>query len=246
MVSPTDPTSIYPAGQCTDYCANTETWVTRYGNLGNALSWANNWRNHGGTVNSTPSVNAVACFQPGCQGAFADGHVAVVRSVSGSNFEVSEENGPAGPGRVDNRACHVQSCVVFLVSGGAPAPAPKPPAPSPAPSPAGNDYIVVSGDTMSGIAQKLGVSLAALEAANPQIKNPNVIFPGEHIKRPGNPLPPPAPQKFNYVWVNGAEASRIGRGSGNIFWRNTAGQYINLRDHPVVPPSGALYKRVPA
>ena len=42
-------------------------------------------------------------------------------------------------------------------------------------------YVVKSGDTLSGIAQKFGVSLAALEAANPQIPDPNKIFPGQVI-----------------------------------------------------------------
>ncbi len=40
-------------------------------------------------------------------------------------------------------------------------------------------YTIVSGDTMFFIAQRLGISLDALIAANPHIKNPNVIFPGD-------------------------------------------------------------------
>ena len=47
-------------------------------------------------------------------------------------------------------------------------------------------YIVVSGDTLSGIAARSGVSLSALLAANPQIKNPNVIYPGDRITIPAN------------------------------------------------------------
>ncbi len=45
-------------------------------------------------------------------------------------------------------------------------------------------YIVQPGDTLSGIAEKFEVSLQALEAANPQIKDPNKIFPGQHITIP--------------------------------------------------------------
>lgn len=45
-------------------------------------------------------------------------------------------------------------------------------------------YTVKPGDTMSSIAAKNGVSLAALIAANPQIKNPNLIFPGQKIELP--------------------------------------------------------------
>ncbi len=71
--------------------------------------------------------------------------------------------------------------------GGTPTPAPTPePTPSPtdifvespeptavptaAPTPgAGSTYTVKAGDTMWGIAQKLGISLAALKAANPKV-----------------------------------------------------------------------------
>jgi len=40
-------------------------------------------------------------------------------------------------------------------------------------------YTVQPGDTMFSIAQKFGVSLDALIAANPHITDPNVIFPGD-------------------------------------------------------------------
>ncbi|HZU98879.1 MAG TPA: LysM peptidoglycan-binding domain-containing protein [Planctomycetota bacterium] len=40
------------------------------------------------------------------------------------------------------------------------------------------------GDTLSSIASKLGVSLSALESANPKIKNANLIYPGQTINVP--------------------------------------------------------------
>jgi spore coat assembly protein SafA len=49
-----------------------------------------------------------------------------------------------------------------------------------------DSYIVQHGDTLSSIAAHHGVSLAALEAANPQLHNPNLIYPGEHIAIPGH------------------------------------------------------------
>lgn len=49
-------------------------------------------------------------------------------------------------------------------------------------------YTVQPGDTMFFISQTFGVSLSALNAANPHIPNPNVIFPGDVICVPG--LPP--------------------------------------------------------
>ncbi|WP_313537634.1 phage tail tip lysozyme [Sphingomonas sp.] len=48
----------------------------------------------------------------------------------------------------------------------------------------GGGYTVRHGDTLSSIAARNGVSLAALRAANPQIRNPNLIFPGQTIALP--------------------------------------------------------------
>jgi LysM repeat protein len=55
------------------------------------------------------------------------------------------------------------------------------------------DYRTQSGDTLSGIAAKFEVTLAALEAANPQIADPNLIFPNELIHIPISPAPPHHP-----------------------------------------------------
>jgi tyrosinase len=52
------------------------------------------------------------------------------------------------------------------------------PGQSPAAGPA---YVVQHGDTLNAIATRFGISLAALIAANPQITNPNRIFPGQII-----------------------------------------------------------------
>ena len=43
------------------------------------------------------------------------------------------------------------------------------------------EYTVVKGDTLSKIAKKNNLSLQALLALNPQIKNPNRIYPGQKI-----------------------------------------------------------------
>lgn len=42
-------------------------------------------------------------------------------------------------------------------------------------------YTVMKGDTLWAIAQKNGLTLDALLALNPQIKNPNLIYPGDVI-----------------------------------------------------------------
>ena len=46
-------------------------------------------------------------------------------------------------------------------------------------------YTVQSGDTMASIATHFGVTLTALEAANPQISNPNMLSVGQVLTLPG-------------------------------------------------------------
>jgi LysM repeat protein len=47
-------------------------------------------------------------------------------------------------------------------------------------------YIATSGDFLSNLAARMGVTLEELLDANPQIGNPNLIFRGEAIRIPGN------------------------------------------------------------
>lgn len=53
------------------------------------------------------------------------------------------------------------------------------------PSPRTGTVQVHRGETLSGIARDNGVSLSALIAANPQIRNPNLIYPGQTLHLPG-------------------------------------------------------------
>lgn len=62
-------------------------------------------------------------------------------------------------------------------------------APSRPEAPAGGDrsqgvHIVKKGDTLWGIARQYGTGLTELIAANPQIKNPNLIYPGNEVILP--------------------------------------------------------------
>ncbi|MEW6080479.1 MAG: SafA/ExsA family spore coat assembly protein [Bacillota bacterium] len=71
--------------------------------------------------------------------------------------------------------------------------------PPPPPCPEGFLVTVRPGDTLFLIARRFGVSLNALIAANPQIANPNLIFPGQQICVPVSPAPPACPGGFLYT-----------------------------------------------
>jgi murein DD-endopeptidase MepM/ murein hydrolase activator NlpD len=45
-------------------------------------------------------------------------------------------------------------------------------------------YVVQPGDTLSGIAASHGASLAAVEAANSQVSDPNLIYAGQTVELP--------------------------------------------------------------
>jgi spore coat assembly protein SafA len=77
-------------------------------------------------------------------------------------------------------------------------PKPKPPKPKPPvpPKPPVQRYIVQKGDTLWKIAKRFGVSLDALIRANPQIKNPDLIFPGDVVFIPAAPVPKPPTKRY--------------------------------------------------
>ena len=93
-----------------------------------------------------------------------------------------------------------------------PHPGPHPPEPHPGPHPprppSARKYIVQKGDTLFLIAKRFGVSLEELIAANPQIKNPDLIFPGDVVFIPKDtphpgPHPPRPPSARKYIVQKG-------------------------------------------
>ena len=56
---------------------------------------------------------------------------------------------------------------------------------NPAAPPSGATYTVVHGDTLSGIAASNGMTTSQIEALNPQIKDPDLIFPGQNVNLGG-------------------------------------------------------------
>lgn len=72
--------------------------------------------------------------------------------------------------------------------------------PDPAPSPA--QYLVRSGDSLFRIARRFGLTVALLQAENPQIVDPNVISVNQVINLVVTPpLPPPMDTAQFYVSV---------------------------------------------
>jgi surface antigen len=75
--------------ECTNYAAFVESTAfhvpTPNFGLGNAGDWAANARDHGVLVNATPSVGAVAEWDPGAAGIGSYGHVGVVEQVGPGN-----------------------------------------------------------------------------------------------------------------------------------------------------------------
>ncbi len=61
------------------------------------------------------------------------------------------------------------------------------PSPTPVPAPTPTVYVVKSGDNMTKIAKKFGLTVEQVMTANPKIKNPNKISVGDEIIIPAPP-----------------------------------------------------------
>lgn len=52
--------------------------------------------------------------------------------------------------------------------------------------PSGRSYTIGYGDTLSAVAQRHGLDLPGLLSANPQVRNPDVIYPGDTLQIPAS------------------------------------------------------------
>ena len=104
--------------------------------------------------------------------------------------------------------------------------------------PATEAYRVRPGDTLTSIAAAHGVSLGALEKANPQILHPDLIHPGDavHIPSSGGPGGGAAPQ--TYTVKAGDTLSGIGARYG-VDWRVLA-QVNHISDPNLIRPNQRL------
>jgi LysM repeat protein/GH25 family lysozyme M1 (1,4-beta-N-acetylmuramidase) len=117
------------------------------------------------------------------------------------------------------------------------------PAPNPDPAPSqgvGNGtYTVVSGDTLSGIASKLGTTVDALATLN-GIVNRNLIFPGQVLKVYGGSAgQASAPTNGRtYTVVRGDNLSSIGARTG-VAWKTIA-DLNGIKDPYIIYPGQIL------
>lgn len=102
---------------------------------------------------------------------------------------------------------------------------------APAALAAGRVHVVASGDSMWRIARQYGVSLAGLQAANPAVSNPAMIYPGMKLTIPDkartavDPFAPsggayPTIRKGDNVWIDvslNAQRVYIKKGATTVY-----------------------------
>ena len=156
------------------------------------------WSDHQG--NPVPRAQSARLHRGGI------GHWLLGYGTTGSSVDVMQPWGGRllrynlGSGRDQQLGVEIDHRVAAAPSP-RPAPPTAPPVPSPSggrsgrprfPSPSGGGagrgrtrtYVVKSGDTLSAIARAERVTLQRLIAANPQIRNPNLIRPGQRVTIP--------------------------------------------------------------
>ena len=98
--------------------------------------------------------------------------------------------------------------------------------PTPTPTPSGETiYVVVKGDTLSGIAKRYGTTYQKLAEYN-GIKNPNIIYIGQKIIIPGS-NGKPATNEIAYIVKAGDNLSKIAK-AYNTTWQKIYNDNKNI------------------
>ncbi|MFN8521388.1 MAG: LysM domain-containing protein [Chloroflexota bacterium] len=105
-----------------------------------------------------------------------------------------------GPCLVGLLAFVASACVTVAPPPATPVPTPTPvTTPTPEPEPTNRTYVVVSGDTLLTIAQRFGLTVGQLMAANPTISDPNRIRVGQTIVIPPPGAPDTGPRSASFT-----------------------------------------------
>lgn len=201
----------------------------------NAENFIERAKSAGLQVVNYPTLGGIMVWQKGdtLSGNDGSGHVAVVERIDSANQIYTSEsgygasafwnsirkntNGRWGMGSgYSFRGCIVNPAIgdVHYVE------------PTPTPTPSGETtYIVVKGDTLSGIAKRYGTTYQKLAEYN-GIKNPNIIHVGQKIIIPGS-NGKPATKEIAYIVKAGDNLSKIAK-AYNTTWQKIYNDNKNI------------------
>lgn len=109
----------------------------------------------------------------------------------------------------------------------------------------GGPVTVQAGDTLSGIAASEGVPLSSLEAANPQVSDPNVIFAGETVNSPGSSPAASLAPAYQPSSISGDSASSGGSSSVPISPPSSLGGSSGAPSSSSLPSGGGSGFSIP-
>lgn len=202
----------------------------------NAENFIERAKSVGLQVVNYPTLGGIMVWQKGAtlSGNDGAGHVAVVERIDGANKILTSESGYGSRTAFWNsirkntngrwgfgsgysfRGCIINPAIgdVHYVE------------PTPTPTPSGETiYVVVKGDTLSGIAKRYGTTYQKLAEYN-GIKNPNIIHVGQKIIIPGS-NGKPATNEIAYIVKAGDNLSKIAK-AYNTTWQKIYNDNKNI------------------